>query len=102
MATPAGALSRACSRFKLEPDAAGYCLQEKNRARTLCRVSDRRGGEMADTEDLSCLKQFEHAGRETAGVNGVKVGETLTGRADGNAELRPVNEPGSCSVVRRL
>ena len=43
---------------------------------------------MADTEDLSCLKQFEHAAQETAGVNGVKVGETLAVYTDGNAELR--------------
>jgi hypothetical protein len=39
---------------------------------------------MADTEDLSYLSTSEG----NAGVNGVKVGEPLTDKADGNAELR--------------
>ena len=39
---------------------------------------------MADTEDLNCLSTSEG----NAGVNGVKVGELLTGNADDNAELR--------------
>ncbi len=39
---------------------------------------------MADTEDLSNLSTPVG----NSGVNGVKVGEPLTGNADGNAELR--------------
>jgi hypothetical protein len=39
---------------------------------------------MADAEDLSDLSTSEG----NADVNGVKVGEPLTGHADGNAELR--------------
>jgi hypothetical protein len=39
---------------------------------------------MADTEDLNHLSTSEG----NADVNGVKVGEPLTGKADGNAELR--------------
>ena len=39
---------------------------------------------MADTEDLINLSTPDG----NTGVNGVKVGETLTGNADGNAELR--------------
>lgn len=45
--------------------------------------------ESVDTEDLSCLKNLSTS-VGNSDVNGVKVGETLTDHADGNAELRPV------------
>jgi hypothetical protein len=41
---------------------------------------------MADAEDLSYLSTLGG----NPNVNGVKVGEPLTGNADGNAELRLV------------
>ena len=34
------------------------------------------------------------------GVNGVKVGETLTDEADGNAELRPISKDQKRSDLR--
>ena len=42
---------------------------------------------MADTEDLSCLEKLS-APYGNTDVDGVKVGETLTAQASGNAELR--------------
>ena len=42
---------------------------------------------MADTGDLGYLSTLDG----NTGVNGVKVGETCTGHAVGNAELRLVN-----------
>jgi len=47
---------------------------------------------MADTEDLNYLSTPEG----NAGVNGVKVGETLTVKANGNAELRPARKLAKC------
>jgi hypothetical protein len=47
---------------------------------------------MADAEDLTALST--PAGN--LGANGVKFGETLTGNADGNAELRLVEQPAKC------
>jgi hypothetical protein len=47
---------------------------------------------MADTEDLSNLSARDGNAR----ADGVKVGETLTGWADGNAELRLMFESAKC------
>ena len=55
---------------------------------------------MADATDLIVLSTQS----EISGVNGVKIGESLTGHADANAELRPVFENNNRQSVetRRL
>ena len=48
---------------------------------SLNSLPSRRGGGMADTEDLSCLEKLSASGGNT-GVDGVKFGETLTAFAE--------------------